>query len=117
MDDRRKFGNAGESLAEEFLKGKGYEIIDRQFLTRLGEIDLVARDGREVVFVEVKTRANADFGYPEESVTPRKLKKIAMAAELYVRQKGLSNAPYRIDVISILTNQTPPEILHLIGVG
>lgn len=117
VDIRRKFGDSGEALAEKLLVDKGYSILDRQFLTRLGEIDLVAKDGHEIVFVEVKTRHTAEFGYPEESVTPRKLHKIALTAELYLRKKGLTDMPFRIDVISILTNQTPPEILHLEGVG
>ena len=117
MDIRRKFGDSGEVLAEDFLKGKGYEILDRQFLTRLGEIDLVAREGNEVVFVEVKTRHDLTFGYPEESVTPFKLRKIAMTAELYLRTQKIRNAKYRIDVVSILFTHGVPEIEHFIGVG
>jgi putative endonuclease len=117
MDIRRKFGNEGEALAEAFLLKKGYKILDRQYLTRLGEIDLVAKDGNEVVFVEVKMRRTADFGYPEESVTPRKLKKIAMTAELYLRTRNVLASPYRIDVISILGTHESHEIVHLLGVG
>lgn len=117
VDFRRKFGNSAEYLAERFLIEKGYQILDRQFLTRLGEIDLIAKDGDEVVFVEVKARRTTEFGYPEESVTPQKLRKIGMTAELYLRTQKLPNVPYRVDVVSILLNQSPPEIVHLIGVG
>ena len=69
MDPRRLFGNKAEKLAERYLKKKGYKILDRQFVTRYGEIDLVAREGDEIVFVEVKARRSTAFGYPEESVT------------------------------------------------
>jgi putative endonuclease len=117
VDSRRIFGDGGEEIAEKFLVEKGYEILDRQFLTRLGEIDLVAKDGDEVVFVEVKIRRDTSFGYPEESVTPSKLRKIAMTAELYLRTHYLLGSKFRIDVVAILLNQTPPEITHLIGVG
>lgn len=117
VEIRRKIGNAGELIAENFLLKKGYRILDRQFLTRLGEIDLVAKDGNEVVFVEVKARYGTAFGHPEESVTKTKLRKIANTAELYVRMKGISNAPYRIDVIGIRLDKNPPEVTHLEGVG
>ncbi len=117
MDPRRKLGNSGEELAEKFLVEKGYQILDRQFLTRLGEIDLVAKDGDEVVFVEVKMRRNSKFGFPEESVTPTKLRKIGMTAELYLRTRNLLTSQYRIDVVSILDSKPNREVTHLIGVG
>jgi putative endonuclease len=117
VEIRRRKGNEGEVMAAEYLVKKGYEILDRQYLTRLGEIDLVARDGREVVFVEVKARTSLDFGYPEESVTPSKLRKIANTAELYVREKGFLDIPYRIDVIAIRLDTIPPEIVHLENVS
>lgn len=117
VEIRRRTGNHGEDLAAEFLINKGYEILDRQYLTRLGEIDLVARDGQEIVFVEVKARHGIEFGYPEESVTPSKLRKIANTAELYVRQKGLIESPFRIDVIAIRLDQVPVEIVHLENVS
>ncbi len=117
VEIRRKTGNHGEDVAATFLIKKGYEILDRQFLTRLGEIDLVARQGKEIVFVEVKARYGTEFGHPEESVTPSKLRKIANTAELYVRQKGLLDIPYRIDVIGIRLDLVPPEIVHLENVS
>ncbi len=113
MEIRRKKGNDGEDLAAEYLVKKGFEILDRQYLTRLGEIDLVTREGSEIVFVEVKARFGLEFGHPEESVTPSKLRKIANTAELYIRQKGMIDAPFRIDVIAIRLDLIPPEIVHL----
>jgi putative endonuclease len=117
VDIRRKKGNDGEVMAAEYLAKKGFEILDRQYLTRLGEIDLVARDGGEIVFVEVKARFGLDFGHPEESVTPSKLRKIANTAELYIRQKGMIDAPFRIDVVAIRLDLFPPEIVHLENVS
>ena len=101
MDPRRLFGNKAEKLAERYLKKKGYKILDRQFVTRYGEIDLVAREGDEIVFVEVKARRSTAFEYPEESVTESKLIKIAAAGEIYLQKNQLMHEPYRIDVIAI----------------
>ena len=117
MHRRRKFGNASEKLAETFLQGLGYDILDRQYLTRLGELDLVARQGDEIVFVEVKARRSDTFGPPEASVTPNKIRKIALAAELYLRQKHLIDLPFRLDVVAIEYQVAPPKITHFVGVG
>ncbi len=109
---RRLFGASGERQAEVFLQKKGYRILDRNFRTRYGEIDLVARDGDEIVFVEVKHRKTADFGYPEESVTASKLQKMHRTAMQYLEKHTLLQE-YRIDVIAICGT----ELVHLIGVA
>lgn len=114
---RRLFGDSAEQTAEQFLIKKGYVILDRQFLTRVGEIDLIARQGDEVVFVEVKARHTDAFGYPEASVTPTKLRKIAKTALLYLRLKQLEESNFRIDVIAIEHQFSPPRITHFEGVG
>jgi len=113
VDARRIFGNEGERLAAAFLQEKGYKILERQYTTRFGEIDLVARDGDEIVFVEVKTRKTLDFGFPEESVTGEKLEKIMRVGEWYLQQVGLSGADCRVDVIAI----HGLDIKHFKGVG
>ncbi len=114
---RRLFGNAAELLAEQFLQQQGYRIRARQFLTRLGEIDLVAVDGDEVVFVEVKARRSLAYGRPEAAVTPTKLRKLSLAAALYLRQHQLEGAKYRIDVVALVCLPgKPPDITHLVGV-
>lgn len=113
---RRLFGDASEQLAEAYLVNKGYRILDRQFLTRLGEIDLVAEQGGEIVFVEVKARHTDEFGYPEAAVTKSKLRKIAHAGEIYLRQKQLTERSFRIDVVAIEHNFTPPRITLFEGV-
>ena len=100
MDPRRRFGNEAESLAAEYLKKKGYRILCSQYRTRFGEIDLVAEQGSEIVFVEVKARRTNDFGFPEESVTQAKLEKIFLAGEMYLRETK-SEKEFRVDVIAI----------------
>lgn len=116
-DERRAFGDDGEAYAARFLTAKGMRVVARQFRTRYGEIDLIALDGNEVVFVEVKTRRSAAFGYPEESVTRAKLAKIVHCAETYLRQERWEGRPYRIDVVAILFIGATPDIQHIVGVA
>ena len=115
-DIRRLFGNRAEQQAAEYLKQKGFRILEWQYKLKIGEIDLVARDGDEIVFVEVKARRSSDFGYPEESVTASKLEKIARVGEEYLRDHKLLNSAFRIDVIAIEQDQQPPKITHIPGV-
>ncbi len=114
-DARRIFGNAAEHDAAAFLKSKRFEILEKQYRNRFGEIDIIARDGDEIVMVEVKARKDHEFGYPEESVTRTKLHKIAIVAEHYMASRP--NIPWRIDVIAIEYDHSPPNITHIIGVG
>ena len=111
MDARRALGDAGESLAEAFLRSKGYAILARKYRTRGGEIDLIARDGDEVVFVEVKARGRSTFGYPEEAVDGAKMKKLVRTAEYYLQTLDV-DVPCRFDVIAIEHVTNPPEIEH-----
>ncbi len=115
-DPRRLFGDSAEDHAARYLKEKGFKVIARQFKTHIGEIDLIAREGDEVVFVEVKARRSPAFGYPEESVTAAKLRKIALVAEQYLKEKNLMTASWRIDVVAILLGDTEPDIHHVKGV-
>ena len=113
MDVRRLFGNNAEAKAAKFLKEQGLKILESQYRTKFGEIDLIARDGDEIVFVEVKARQSAEFGFPEESVTKSKLKKIALVGAQYLQSSKLLDAPYRIDVVAI---EADSKITHLVGV-
>ncbi len=114
MDARRKLGNKGEELAAHFLEDLGYKVIDRQYRTRFGEIDLVARDGHELVFVEVKTRTNLAFGHPEEAVHSQKLSRMVRAGEMYLEKHRLESYSYRYDVIAITwVDGEVPEVVHL----
>jgi putative endonuclease len=104
VDHRQSFGKRGEDLACEELKRRGYLIVDRRFRTRCGELDIVARDGPVLVFVEVKARSSSSFGSPSESITWKKRRRLCAMAESYMFLKRLSDAACRFDVVSILEN-------------
>ena len=114
VDARRIFGNAAEHDAAAFLKSKGMTILERQYRNRFGEVDIIAKDGEEYVMVEVKARNNHDFGYPEESVTASKLRKIAIVAQYYMESRP--HIAWRIDVVAIEYDHAPPKITHIVGV-
>lgn len=102
-------GYTGESIAVNYLQELGYTILETNYQNKLGEIDIIAKDGNRFVFVEVKARATARFGYPREAVNYKKQQKIQMVASIYLKSKGLSNVFTRFDVIEILAG----EITHL----
>lgn len=100
--ETQRLGGFGERLARAHLEAKGYAIIDRNFRTRDCEIDLVARDGEVVVFVEVRTRRGAYDGMAALSVTKGKMRKLRNAVERYVEaHPEVSDAPLRIDVVAV----------------
>lgn len=98
----RKTGAIGEDIAAEVLRNKGYTILERNFSNKFGEIDIIARDKKILVFVEVKTKIGIEFGLPEEMVGKRKLYKIQHMAQLYMKGELL---PCRIDVVAIVLNE------------
>lgn len=103
-------GKRGEKAAITYLEKKGYKILDSNFFNpsgrRLGEIDIIAKDDAEVVFVEVKTRTMSDFRkiIPEESITSAKLYKLNKAASFYISKNQLFDAPYRFDAITVIAD-------------
>jgi putative endonuclease len=112
-----KFGNQGETEAARFLEGLGYRILHRQLRGRYGELDLVARDGQTIVFVEVKTRASTAAGHPTESITLAKQKKITQSALEFLKRHRWLNQKARFDVISIIWPKggEPPQLQHYIN--
>lgn len=113
MQNKAK-GKQGEKIAEEYLKNKGYEILDRNFhYSKFAELDLVARLGSEIIFVEVKTRTTNTFGAPEEAVDYRKMQNIFIASEHYLKEKNIQNLKPRIDVIAIILNEKEFKIRHI----
>ena len=89
-------------------------IVERNFRTRYGEVDLVAEDGAAVVFVEVKTRRGSAYGSPEESVTPKKRARLVTTAETYLQEHGMEQRHWRLDVVGIVLRANgPAEINHL----
>lgn len=117
VDARRIFGDSAEALAARHLAAQGMRIIEQQYRTTFGEIDLIAKDGDEIVFIEVKARRTGEYGYPEEAVTPSKLRKIAKAAFMFLRAHKWEDAVYRIDVIAIEFTFDPPRLTHLRAVS
>lgn len=114
MSTRKMLGKWGESRAAEYLESKGYTILDRNAYSRYGEIDLVARQGDQLVFVEVKTRRSHSFGDPEQAVDARKQAHLVSAALAYLQANPDLDLSWRIDVIAIqrrpATDQL--EIIH-----
>lgn len=106
MDERQAFGKRGEDLACEELQRRGYTILDRRFRTRCGELDIIARDGGVLVFVEVKARSGSGFGSPFESVTWQKRQRLSAMAESYLFLKRLTGVACRFDVVSVLEGQS-----------
>ena len=100
--NRREIGTAYEKRAVLFLREQGYDILQTNFRCRQGEIDIVARDGRYLVFVEVKYRGDDTRGLPEEAVGGKKQKKIIQTARYYLYSRGLpEDTPCRFDVVAI----------------
>ena len=102
-------GVKGEELAKTYLIKNKYKILEQNYTTKLGEIDIIAQFKNIVVFVEVKQRQSARFGLPREAVTPYKQQKIRRVAQLYLLKSGLNNANCRFDSIDILGE----EITHI----
>ena len=110
---RRETGNYGEALVAEYLRKRRYTLIASQYRCRMGEIDLIARKGKVLCFVEVKTRSNLSVGLPREYVTHAKRERIRTAAALYLSEKGL-DCPVRFDVAEVyLEEGKAPRIEYL----
>ena len=98
---RPNIAKIGESFAAEHLKARGYQILAQNYRAIRGEIDLVAQDGKRIVFVEVKTRRSLKFGLPQAAVTKQKQRQISKLALAYLQAQNLLDAPCRFDVIAI----------------
>lgn len=107
----RLLGDRGERAAARFLRRRGLRVLYRGYRTRLGEIDLIARDGETLVFVEVKARRQ---GVPAEAVTPEKQRRITLAALHFLRKYGLLDIRSRFDVVAIVwpDERDRPQIEH-----
>lgn len=118
MSYKKWIGDKGEQIAADYLDELGFQIVERNYNTRYGEIDLVVQKDGELVFVEVKTRSNKAFGLPEASVTPEKLARIENAGLLWLEAHPDSLDNWRIDVIAILldNNKMVDDIQHFINV-
>lgn len=104
--NKKALGKVGERQACRLLKKQGYRILDTNYRSRLGEIDIVALDQNTLVFIEVKTRTVLSFGQPEEGVNLAKQRKLQKLASQYLVEKKFADIDYRFDIIGILINQT-----------
>lgn len=117
MDRRQRIGRRGEAEAARFLRRRGFVIVDQNVRSRLGEIDLVARDGDTLVFVEVKARRGEQGDPPQAGVTPRKQARLGRLALSYLKARRLSEVRCRFDVVGITVDEEDrvAAIRHLPG--
>ena len=106
----KQVGATGEDLAAAHLKKQGYQILERNYRTPIGEIDLIARHQGALVFIEVKTRRSRRFGSPQEAVHPAKQERLRNLAEYYLQQQGLGEVTVRFDVVGILWQEGKPQV-------
>jgi putative endonuclease len=115
VDDHLRIGRKGEKLARRFLKKQGYKILARNYTCPVGEIDLIALDGRTIAFVEVKTRCGAAHGDPEDTVTVAKRRKLHHVAQYWLSQRRADAYACRFDVVSVtLLDDAKPRIRHTV---
>ena len=110
---KQEIGKKGENLATDFLEKEGCKIIDRNFNCWWGEIDIIAKDRDEIVFVEVKTRNNKKYGQASEAINKNKKAHIKKTIEYYLYSKKIKNVFNRIDVIEIYYFKNKIKINHI----
>ena len=113
MDHRPQLGRSGEDAAADHFRRLGYEVVERNFRTRAGEIDLVARDAGTVVFCEVKTRRTDRWGLPAEAVNPRKQARLRRLAGEWLSLRRPGRVQVRFDVVSVIVAGDECEVTHL----
>lgn len=113
-EDNKKSGSRGENIASDLLERKGYQIIKRNFRFGRGEIDIIAKKDGLLIFIEVKSRTNLEYGEPEYAVTKSKQKQIIKIARAYLYENNISDIQCRFDVIAILfDNYGNHQINHI----
>ncbi|MDP6549250.1 MAG: YraN family protein [Dehalococcoidia bacterium] len=112
---RTRLGQWGEELAGRFLEERGYRILDTNYRTRYGEVDIVAREGKELVFVEVRTRHSGGFGAPEESLSAAKMRRLVTTCQDYIQRRAVEDTEWRIDLVCVHLDRgrEEPRIHHL----
>lgn len=114
MNTRKKLGNRGERIAASFLRKQGCQIIEKNYHSFLGEIDIVAKEGESIVFVEVKTRRSTDFGLPQEALSYDKRRRLSKLALNYLAHRRIEGSNCRFDVVSILMDNNKVKHIELI---
>lgn len=100
----KTIGSFGENLAENYLINNGYKILNKNFSTKIGEIDIIAKDEEYICFIEVKTRFSSYYGLPCEAVNKSKQKKIIKNAKMFILKNKLFNSNFRFDVVEVILN-------------
>lgn len=113
MNDKSKrdLGKEGEDIAAKYLTDKSFKILERNYHYGHGEIDIIAEDKDQLVFIEVKTRINLEFGEPEYAITARKITQIKKMAELYLFDKEIEEINCRFDVVAIVLGKSSKPII------
>ncbi|MFH1208877.1 MAG: YraN family protein [Candidatus Omnitrophota bacterium] len=112
---RLSLGERGETAACRFLEAQGYEILEKNYKCKLGEIDAITRRQGRLAFVEIKTRTSAQFGTPQEAVDLRKQEKIFKVAQWYLKEKKILKSPIAFDVVAILWREGQTPEIRLIA--
>jgi putative endonuclease len=113
MAAKDDLGRRGEALAAEHLRGKGFSILDRNWRCSQGELDIVARDGRDLVFIEVKARTSLGYGHPFAALTARKLARLRRLAAAWCEAHPTCHGNVRIDAVAVIGAGEEPGIEHL----
>lgn len=115
MINNHQIGKMGENIACNYLELNDYKIICRNFRTKLGEIDIIARDNKEneIVFIEVKTRKNLKYGYPIDAINKQKVKHISKTANIYITLNKLEYKNIRADAIEVYLLNKKAKIRHI----
>ena len=108
--DKKELGKKGEELALRFLKKRGYRIIEKNYVCKMGEMDIIAREKDTLAFIEVKTRTTTEFGPPQLAVNSSKQRQLSKVALTYLKAKQLEDVKARFDVVAILLDQKGEEI-------
>ena len=110
MMQKKELGKKGEEVALRFLKKRGYRIIEKNYVCKLGEMDIIAKERDTLVFIEVKTRTSTAFGPPQLAVNLSKQRQLSKVALNYLKEKHLEDVKARFDVVAILLGQKGEEI-------
>ena len=111
--DRKRLGKEGEARAADYLRQHGLTLLEQNFKTRFAEIDIIARDGEYICFVEVKTRSSLAKGIPAEAVTRSKQQKIIQAAQFFLKKQKLFHQRFRFDVMDVRFINNQWQIRHI----
>ena len=108
--DRKELGKKGEELALRFLKKRGYRVVEKNYVCKMGEMDIIAREKDTWVFIEVKTRTSTIFGPPQLAVNSSKQRQLSKVALNYLMEKKLEDMKARFDVVAILLEEKREDI-------